>query len=89
MLMVGRESILVISCHPEIHSHIRPSLSLSLLNHLLNFGGWEIYFPFYAVEIVIFNINALATPSLLKAAEVWHDFSRACVRGGKWDVMLA
>ena len=94
MLMVGRESILVINCHPEIHSHTHRSLSLSLslspslppspFNHLLNFGGWEIILLFrYAVEIVIFNINALANPSLLKAAEVWCDFSQACVRGKK------
>lgn len=83
MLMVGRESI---NCHPEVQSHICPSL----LNHLLNFGYWKmIFISTYAVEIVIFNLNALAKPSLLKAAEVWHDFNQVCVKEEKWHVTLA
>lgn len=78
MLMVARKAILVITCHPEEYSHISPYLSL--LDHLLSFDCWNVIFiSSYAVEVVIFNIN---TPnlSLLKAAEVWHDFSQACVR---------
>lgn len=83
MLMVARKAILAIICHLEIYNHISP------LDHLLNSGCWNVVFiSYYAVEVVIFNINTLANLSLLKAAEVWHDFNQASVRR-KRNVTLA
>lgn len=48
-----------------------------------------IFISTYAVEIVVFNLNALAKPSLLKAAEVWRDFNQVCVKEEKRHVTLA
>jgi hypothetical protein len=45
--------------------------------------GVEYLFPVMLLKKIFFSINTLADLSLKKAAEVWHDFSQACVRREK------